>query len=345
MKEAILKVDLDSILYNYRHLKCYYKKNIIAVLKDNAYGVGLIEVMKTLRNEDGLIIAVNHLNDIKTLRENNYTNDIIYLNVFDQSDIDFIIKNDVSVIIDSLKQLKLLKNTNIKFHLKFNTGMNRLGLNEKDAIEAIRVVNSNPSKYNLVGVMTHFADEDKDHSSYFIFEKYVKMLKKENLIIHCYASSSLNENFENITNYIRVGLKLYGIGERNTFLHVALTLNSPILTTKKILQNQMVGYDYEYTTPYNGYLYILPIGYGQGWGKFYKSFAYLDFNYLQQAGKISMDYSTYFSKKDYSKSDEYIELFGKNIPLESICKVNKIDPHEILVRLKVKKEYHKLTLK
>ena len=51
MKEAILKVDLDNILYNYRHIKCYYKKNVIAILKDDAYGLGLIEIAKTLQYE------------------------------------------------------------------------------------------------------------------------------------------------------------------------------------------------------------------------------------------------------------------------------------------------------
>ena len=68
MKEAILKVDLDNILYNYRHLKCYYKKNIIAVLKDDAYGLGLIEIAKTLQYEDEIIIAVSSISEITKLR-------------------------------------------------------------------------------------------------------------------------------------------------------------------------------------------------------------------------------------------------------------------------------------
>ena len=338
-----MNVDLDNIIYNYRHLKCYYNKNVIAVLKDDAYSVGLIQVMNALKNEEGIIIAISSLKEAISLRNNGFSKDILYLNVFDNDDIEIIKEYDISVIIDNLRQLELLKDSNIKFHLKINTGMNRLGLNEYDYKKALRII-ENSNKYKMVGVMSHFATDDNDKKSYNLFEKCVNMIKnKDNLIIHCFASSSLNEKKDNITNYLRVGIKLYGIGERNAFLHNALTLYSPILTIKEINAFSKVGYDYMYQTKEKGYLYVLPIGYGQGWGRFMSSLGYNNYNYLSQAGKISMDYSTYFSKKSINM-DEMIELFGKNIPLEAICKENNIDPHEVLVRLKVKKKYLKTTI-
>lgn len=345
MKEAYLKIDLDSILYNYRHLKCYYQKNVIAVLKDDAYGVGLIEVMKTLQYEKDLIIAINHLNEAIALRKNGFKKDILYLNVFDEKDIPIIQKYNISVIVESFYQLKLLKNQLIRFHIKFNTGMNRIGFDEIDAPKAIKELNTFSKQYQLVGAMTHFADEDQNHSAFFKFEKHVKQLQKKDLIVHCFASNSLSEYFdEKITNYIRVGIKLYGIGERSTFLHSTLTLMSPIISIHAVKEKQKVGYDFIYETPTDGHLYLLPIGYGQGWGRFKQSFAFTNYRFLKQAGKISMDYSSYFSKQFIDLQEE-VELFGKNIPLESLCQINDIDPHEILVRLKVRKEYHKITLK
>ena len=68
MKEATLYIDLDSILYNYRHLKCYYNKKVIAVLKDNAYGIGLLEVYKTLKDESDLIIALSSLIEVEKIK-------------------------------------------------------------------------------------------------------------------------------------------------------------------------------------------------------------------------------------------------------------------------------------
>ena len=164
------------------------------------------------------------------------------------------------------------------------------------------------------------------------------------MVIHCFASSSLNEYFDNISTHIRVGIKLYGIGERNAFLHNALTLISPILTIKSIKKDDEVGYDLTYKCKENGYLYILPIGYGQGLFRYKESVAFIDNLFIKQAGKISMDYATYFSTNLIDINNE-VELFGKKIPMESLCKINDISPHEIIVSLKVKKEYHKLTLK
>lgn len=337
MKQATLYVDLDSILYNYRHLKCYYQKDVIAVLKDDAYGVGLIKIAKALENEENIIIAVSELEEIRSLRKNNFNKEILYLNVFDEDDINLIKDLNVIVIIENLDQLKLVKKYSIPFHLKINTGMNRLGLYDKDIFKAIDLINGDNS-YLIKGIMTHFADEDKNHQSYNLFEKYVRLLNKKDLIIHCFASSSLNENFANISTHIRVGLKLYGISERCSFLHYALTLKSPILSIKKIKKFDKIGYDKTYESKEDGYLIILPIGYGKGMYRYNDSICFSNNVYLKQAGKISMDYSTYFSNKKIDKNEE-IELFGKKVPVEILAKTNNISCHELLVNLKVNKEY------
>ena len=338
MKQATLHVDLDSIIYNYRHLKCYYKKDVIAVLKDDAYGVGLIQVAKSLENEENIIIAVSDISEIIKLRNNNYSKELLYLNVFDEEDVEVIKEKDVTVIIDNLKQLEIVKKNNIAFHLKINTGMNRLGLYEKDILKAIELVN-NDNDYRITGIMTHFADEDINHKCYSLFEKYINLIKRGNLVIHCFASNTLNEYYENISTHIRVGLKLYGISERCSFLHYALTLNSPILSIKKIKQFEKIGYDFSYETKEDGYLIILPIGYGKGMYRYSDSICYIDNMYLKQAGKISMDYSTYFSKKCIDKNKE-IELFGKKVPIEMLLKMNNASAHELLVNLKVDKKYY-----
>lgn len=335
MKSAELQIDLDAILYNVRHLKCYYQKNIIAVLKDNAYGLGLLPIAKALQYEDNIVFALSDFNEIKLLRENNINNRIIYLNVFDENDLEIIEKYKVDVVVQSIKQYEIIKNKSIPFHIKVNTGMNRLGLNKKDFNKILRHVKENNC---LQGIMTHFANNDIDHKAYYLFEQYVKVLKRDDIMIHCFASSSLNERFDDISNYIRIGIKLYGIGERNSFLHNALTLTSPILTVKKVNKFEKVGYDLAYQVLENGYLYILPIGYGQGWGRFTNSFAFCNYNYLKQAGKISMDYSTYYSKNKKSEN-EIVELFGSHISIESIAKENNMSPHEIIIHLNVKKKY------
>ena len=276
MKSALLTIDLDAILYNYRHLKCFYKKNIIAVLKDDAYGFGLLEVANTLKYEKDVIFAVSYIDEIIKLRKANINNEILYLNFFDEQDLDIIKQYDVTVVISNLKQLLLLKNQNIKFHLKFNCYMNRLGLYDYEVDEVINEINNNSKSYNLKGVMSHFSNDDKDNKAYSKFKDLISKINSKDLIIHCFASSSLKHIENNISNYIRVGIKLYGIGDRNMFLENTIYLTSKILTIKKIKENNHVGYDNTFLTPSNGFLYILPIGYGQGWGDFKISMFYYD---------------------------------------------------------------------
>ena len=200
------------------------------------------------------------------------------------------------------------------------------------------VVNDEKS-YNLEGVMSHFADDDKHHEAYYLFEDYVKKIKKKNIMIHCFASSSLNSYFENISTHIRVGLKLFGIGERNSFLHNVVRLTCLPLSIKKIGKDERVGYDFSYMTKESGYLYILPFGYGKGFPRLNNLVAFCDNSYLRQAGKMSMDFSTFYFRKLLKTNDE-IEIFGKKIPIESICKNNDVSAHELLVNLKVNKKYY-----
>lgn len=343
MKSAYLKVDLDAIRYNYRHITCKYKKKVIAVLKDNAYGLGLLEVASCLKEEANLVIAVNQLDEAILLRNQQFTCPILYLNVFDEEDLQIAEQYQISLVVSNLRQLTMMENKNIPFHLKFETGMHRIGLDRKDAMIAISKINTYRKKFRLEGLMTHLASEDENHEQYHAFEELIQTVKqKDELMIHCHSSSSLTE-MKNICNYVRVGIKLYGIGERSSFLHLAVSLYSPVIQIKTIEKNQKVGYSFAYETKEKGYLYLLPLGYGQGWGRFEKSYGYLEYKYLEQAGLISMDYSCYFSTTLFDIHST-IELIGPGVPIESLAQLNHLDVHEILTRLKVKKIYQLTTI-
>ena len=110
MKQATLHIDLDSVLYNFRHLKCFYKKKVIAVLKDDAYGLGLLKIYNAIKYEEDLVIAVSSLNEAKLLRDNAFLGPIIYLNVFDKEDVGFI-KEDMPVYPGTEKPKLTVANT------------------------------------------------------------------------------------------------------------------------------------------------------------------------------------------------------------------------------------------
>lgn len=329
MKKPLLKIDEDAILYNYRHLKCAYEKNIIAVLKDDAYGFGLLKVANLLKNEDGIIFAVKNFDEALQLRLNHIDNDILVLGVFEEKDLAIANKYNLTVLLVNISQLSSLKKSNVKFHIKVNTGMNRLGVKIGQTQALFNLVFQNED-YRLTGIMTHFATKDEDNIQYEIFKKCLASLDTSNLIIHCFSSSSIKK--DNLTTHARIGLKLYGFSERSAMLKNALDLYCPVVCNYKIKRNEKVGYDFMFTAPEDGYLYILPIGYNDGWGRLKISYAYSKGLYLKQAGNISMDFSAYFSatKIDF---DEPLQLIGIDTPLEHLATLNGICLHEILLKI------------
>lgn len=336
MKKAFVQINLDAILYNYRHLVCQYHKPVIAVIKDNAYGMGAIQVAHQLKNEPGIIFAVKDFDEAIELRNAKISNDILVLGVFEKKDLDLALHYRLTVVVHTLQQLEDLKDSYLPFHLKINTGMNRLGLSVDDFNLAYQTINENQNQYQLKGIMTHFATADLHHQQYHLFVETLKKIDRSDLMIHCLSSNSLFE--EDFTTHLRVGIKLYGFSERSSLYKSALELYAPIVYKTSVKKGSFVGYDFNYQVPEDGFLYVLPLGYSNGWGRFVKSYAYLNDVYLVQAGNISMDYSVYYTQEDIKK-DTILELIGMHIPLEHLTDLNRISLYQMLTNLRVERYY------
>lgn len=331
MKTAKKYVDLDAILYNYRHLKCVYHKKIIAVLKDNAYGCGLIPIAQSLKNEDGIIFAVKNFQEGIKLRKHQIENPILILGVWEKKDLKVAKKHHFSVILSNIEQLSFLENSDVAFHIKLNASMNRLGLSQQDFVFAYQKTYQNEN-FCLEGLMSHFATADENHQQYnYFIDTLNKINYDKNLIVHCLSSNSIFE--ENDTNYARIGMKLYGFLERSAMFKDAVSLYSPIVKIIPVKKGEKVGYDFLFTAPSDGYVYILPLGYQNGWGRFKESYAYFNYLYLQQAGNQSMDFSAYFSEKKIKK-ESILELISLNVPLEHLAYLNQLSLYQIFIQLR-----------
>ena len=243
-------------------------------------------------------------------------------------------KTNVTYYIEQQKDM-YVKDTSIPFHLKVNTGMNRLGLSIEDFKKAFFLCHHHP-QYCLKGIMTHFATADENHKQYQVFKEALQGLDCSSLMIHCFSSNSLQQ--DDLTNYCRVGVRLYGLFKRDLMLKNALEIESPIAHIQKVYPHDFVGYDFQYEVKEKGYVYILPLGYANGWGRFVKSYAFFENIYLEQAGTISMDYTAYFSTQKIKK-DTILELVSLHVPIEQLADYNRISIYEILTRLRLKRIY------
>ena len=334
MQERIIELNSKNLLYNLNFYKEKTSKNIIAIIKDNAYGHGVKEIISILDNTNILMYAVANIEE--AIEASNYTKkDILILDkVNDFSKV----TNQFIITAISKKHLMDMVNSKPSFriHLKINTGMNRKGILPNEFSECIDLINKS-SNIKLEGIYTHYASNKKSdlNKQYECFKSVSKQLDKSKYIIHASSSVSSLLLKENLTNTCRIGIGLYGLNHRYKVMkevRPVLSLYSYIDKCSEVNKNTLVGYSYMFKTPSNGFLLLSPIGYGLGYLIRQKYQAYYKGEYLKQMCRVCMDCCIYFSKYPI-KEGERIEILGEHILVDAIARNNKCSPYEIVTLL------------
>lgn len=174
---AWIEINLDNLEYNINQIKSIIsnKCKIMAIVKANAYGHGIIEISKKL-NEIGIQdFAVATLSEGIKLRENNIKGNILILGYTDLKDVEHIIKYDlIQTIVDYeyAKRIEQMKLSNkLKVHIKINTGMNRIGESYKNLDNLIKIYQM--KNIEILGTFSHFcvADSRKNDDIKFTNEQ------------------------------------------------------------------------------------------------------------------------------------------------------------------------------
>ena len=288
----LIQINLSNIKYNYSLLKEKIQKNIIAVIKDNAYGHGLIQVGKLLSSLNVSMLATSSLQEAILLRKNLIFSPILLLGRTNNFNVLYSYKITSSVT--SLSHLKELIKSNLPLsvHLEINSGMNRLGIDLDEVETALDLIKH--SKLQLKGIYTHFCSAEYQAQK----EKFLNILPLFNefkrLMIHAQASNYINDDI-NEFNAIRIGLSLYGYSPYFN-LKPALILKVPVIRCQKILKDTPIGYDYIESTKKDGYIITIPWGYSLGLSRLNKiQIKYRDHT-LIQIGRTCMDMMMLFSE-------------------------------------------------
>lgn len=279
-----VEINQKILLRNIDILKKNSKGSFMAVLKANAYGHGLIEVVSILKNnskvdwfgvfdfQDALYIRTKSKKPILALwatptvfwQEAQKKN--ISVTIATQTQLDFLFKN-----FETFKSLKI--------HIKIDTGLARQGFRIEDMEKVIGIVSKLKNK--IQGLYTHFSGTENKK-----FDLYTKKQIKELLIwekgfnqigqyphIHANATSgALRESFK-ASDINRFGIGLYGLfpSEEIKTKMVSLYPLTPVLSwktkvseLKKVSQGSFIAYDCTYRTKKDAVLAIIPVGYWDG---------------------------------------------------------------------------------
>ncbi|MES2663654.1 MAG: alanine racemase [Pseudomonadota bacterium] len=363
-------IDLNALQQNIIYLKQHASTaKVWAVVKANAYGHSVELCVKSLLNHaDGFAVAhweealeIQHILETQSLSS---FPPILLLEGINSDNHYRQLKHVPSarLVIHSISQIKslisLAPKIPIYIWLKFDSGMHRLGLNEKELIEILNQLNSY-DHISVEGILSHFAcAEEPQHDLTQQQLKAVNHLKtivqpKNPLmqwslcnsagIIHQLSKSALNQT-QDLTassEWIRPGIALYGsfpIDKAGTMLKPVMSFTTKILSTKKLSVGDTVGYGATFTASSNMSIAILGVGYADGyprilsnqgevWCQGYK---------LPVVGRISMDLTCVALPNlnilgpDYFTAGNEVELWGKNINVDEVALVAKTISYELL---------------
>ena len=276
------EVDLLALDFNFQQVKriAGKKTKIMAVIKCDAYGHGLLPIVKRLAKLGVDYLGVASIDEAIILRKNKIVLPILILGNILNKDIQPLIKYNLTQTISD-NQLALQLNQKAKragkvlgVHIKVDTGMGRLGILYKDAIRFVQEINC-LSNLRTDGLFTHFpcADSDPEFTHYQIdiFNQLISNLKKIGIqipLLHAANSMGIIGYPESRFNLIRPGLMLYGIYPKRGLdikLKPVLSLKSRVIYLKRMPSGQGISYGRSYITRKETTLAILPIGYGDGY--------------------------------------------------------------------------------
>ncbi len=272
MRATVMEVNIDKFKRNINVIKEYAGKELMPIVKANAYGTYLnknIELMNEFK-----ILGVALVDEAVSLRKNGYKNEILVINQPYIDEIDDIIKYDITIGLSSIDFLRRVK-SKIKVHLEIETGMNRTGikLNELD-----NFIKELKKQKNIIveGIYTHLSSADYDieytKMQYDLFEKAVQKIKgefKTIKYIHSDASNGLLNYNNDIANLIRVGIIQYGYysfkeAAKIIKLEPIATLKTKITFIKAVKKGESISYSRKYKADKDMIVATIPIGYADG---------------------------------------------------------------------------------
>lgn len=310
------EIDLDNLAFNFRSVRQFVGPDIVCmgVIKADAYGHGAIQCGGRLVRAGAEWLGVATVEEGLELRAARITAPILILGGFLPDQIEIGLANDLTPVVFSLDQAeaidgfaRLLRQV-VKVHVKFDTGMGRLGFRYDEA-PAIAKIFAGLDSIRVEGLMTHFAAADdlgsnftqlqisrfEDAKNTFrlagIVPKYADLANSPGAVAHPDARS----------NMVRLGGVLYGLGGdvlpkgiETPALRAVMSLRSRIATIKRISSGESVGYSRTYVAEKDTLVATVPIGYHDGFRRSLSNVGKVIVrgSFADVIGRVSMDWIT-----------------------------------------------------
>ncbi|HSW66063.1 MAG TPA: alanine racemase [Bacillota bacterium] len=278
-----IELNAANMLHNVRVLRGNHAgKQIIPVLKGNAYGHGLRQAAQILQRSDCEYVAVDGYFEAGAIRDI-VRQRIIVMGYILPANAKLCDTRRCSFVIQDIAGLRAFGALprKVRVHLELNTGMNRLGLSPDELDDYLIELRRYPN-LQLEGVMTHLADADNEVDNRFTrrqveaFDQQLERIQAAGFkpsLIHVAQTAGSTKAASKYANAIRLGIGLYGIQpltERDAGhaqlrgLKPVLELKSTIIKVLDLQKGDKVSYNCTFTAPAPMKVAVLPLGYYEG---------------------------------------------------------------------------------
>lgn len=350
---AWAEIDIKNLEHNINLIKkISNNKDILGILKADAYGHGVVEISKVLKKNGIKIFGVASVEEAIELRKNGIEDDILILGCILSDEYDDIIKYNISITVASFDDIKNIEKTKIypKIHIAIDTGMGRRGFFPENFLEAYNYIKKTKIA-KIEGVYSHFSvadvEEEKEYTLNQLneFERITKNIDVK--YKHISNSAGMINYLDKINcNLIRPGIALYGINTTNKKLDLknVLKFKSRIVHLKKIDKPRYISYMKKYLAKEGEVIATISAGYADGVKRAFSNKGYVKIHNVKCkiVGLVCMDQfmvSIDSSIIDKVKLGDEVIIYDENI----VELANMIDtiPYELLTSLskRVKRVY------
>jgi len=355
-QETVLQIDLNALKHNFEHLKSKLKSNtkVLAVVKAFAYGSDANEIAMHLQDLNIDYFAVAYVSEGVALRKAGITKPILVLHpiaVNFKTLITYCLEPNLynaKVLNDFIKIASEEKQSNYPVHIKFNTGLNRLGFDENDIDFVAKTINET-SVVKVASLFSHLAASEDLNERVFtlnqiarfnkITEKLIDLLGYKPMLHICNTSGILNYPEAHL-DMVRTGIGLYGFGnsekESKDLVPIA-TLKTIISQIHHIKQGESVGYNRAFKSELPIKTATLPIGHADGISRIYgkeRGFVTINGKKAPIVGNVCMDMiMVNITGIDCQEGDEVI-VFGPNTTTaEHLAEAAKTISYELITAI------------
>lgn len=349
MQAATVVINRRALRHNLQRLReLAPDSRMVAVVKANAYGHGLLETARTLTDADAFGVA--RLEEALRLREGGITQPVLLLEgFFDAYDLPSISREGFHTVVHNEAQLSALEQATLEkpvtVWMKLDTGMHRLGVLPEHADAFYERLSACKNVRQPVNIVSHFARADEPdcgatEKQLALFNHFTDGKPGQRSIA---ASGGILLWPQSHFEWVRPGIILYGVspldtrpwGEDFGFKPV-MTLTSSLIAVREHKAGEPVGYGGTWVSERDTRLGVIALGYGDGYPRSAPSGTPVRVNGREVpiVGRVAMDMICVDLGPDaQDKMGDSVVMWGDGLPVERIAEMTGVSAYELITRL------------